>query len=74
MREIAIKSGILQQFRGRLTAWIVASLVSSIVVAGGFFVFRDTCDLTAVRLKVEENQLVDVFGRIGVRVDGLKGA
>ena len=45
MREIAIKSGILQQFRGRLTAWIVASLVSSIVVAGGFFVFRDTCDL-----------------------------
>ena len=30
--------------------------------------------VTAVRLKVEENQLVDVFGEIGVRVDGLKGA
>jgi hypothetical protein len=29
---------------------------------------------TAVRLKVEENQLVDVFGEIGFHVDGLKGA
>ena len=29
---------------------------------------------TAVRLKVEQNQLVDVFGEIGVGVDGLKGA
>ena len=29
---------------------------------------------TAVRLKVEQNQLVDVFGEIGVLVDGLKGA
>jgi hypothetical protein len=29
---------------------------------------------TAVRLKVEENQLVDVFGEICVRVDGLKSA
>jgi hypothetical protein len=29
---------------------------------------------TAVRLKVEENQLVGVFGEIGVRVDGLKSA
>jgi hypothetical protein len=27
---------------------------------------------TAVRLKVEENQLVDVFGEIGVGTDGLK--
>jgi hypothetical protein len=31
-------------------------------------------NLTAVRLKVEENQLVGVFGEIGVVVDGLKGA
>jgi hypothetical protein len=31
-------------------------------------------DDTAVRLKVEENQLVGVFGEIGVRVDGLKSA
>ena len=31
-------------------------------------------ELTAVRLKVEQNQLVDVFGEIGVLVDGLKGA
>jgi hypothetical protein len=30
--------------------------------------------ITAVRLKVEQNQLVDVFGEIGVGVDGLKGA
>jgi len=29
---------------------------------------------TAVRLKVEENQLVGVFGEIGVLIDGLKGA
>ena len=29
---------------------------------------------TAVRLKLEQNQLVGVFGEIGVRVDGLKGA
>jgi hypothetical protein len=30
--------------------------------------------VTAVRLKVEQNQLVDVFGEIGVLIDGLKGA
>jgi hypothetical protein len=29
---------------------------------------------TAVRLKVEQNQLVNVFGEIGVLIDGLKGA
>jgi hypothetical protein len=29
---------------------------------------------TAVRLKVEENQLVMVFAEIGVLVDGLEGA
>ena len=29
---------------------------------------------TTVRLKVEENQLVEVFGEIGTRVEGLKGA
>jgi hypothetical protein len=29
---------------------------------------------TAVRLKVEQNQLVGVFGEIGVLVDALKGA
>jgi hypothetical protein len=28
--------------------------------------------ITAVRLKVEENQLVGGFGKIGVLVDGLK--
>jgi len=27
-----------------------------------------------VRLKVEENQLVDIFGEIGTRLEGLKGA
>jgi len=29
---------------------------------------------TAVRLKVDENQLVDVFGEIGFHIAGLKGA
>ncbi len=29
---------------------------------------------TAVRLRVDENQLLDVFGEIRVLVDGLKGA
>ena len=29
---------------------------------------------TAVRLKLEQNQLVDVFGEIGVLVDALEGA
>jgi protein involved in plasmid replication-relaxation len=31
-------------------------------------------EITAVRLKLEQNQLVDVFGEIGARVNGLKGA
>ena len=30
--------------------------------------------ITTVRLKVEENQLVDVFGEIATRIEGLKGA
>jgi hypothetical protein len=30
--------------------------------------------ITAVRLEVEENQLVSVFGEIGILFDGLKGA
>jgi hypothetical protein len=30
--------------------------------------------ITAVRLKVEENQLVGIFSKIGVVVDALKGA
>jgi hypothetical protein len=29
---------------------------------------------SALFAKIEENQLVDVFGEIGVLVDGLKGA
>ena len=33
-----------------------------------------TSPITAVRLKVEENQLVDVLGEIGFHIDGLKGA
>ena len=31
-------------------------------------------EITAVRLKVEQNQLVGVFGEIGVVVDARKGA
>ena len=30
-------------------------------------------DPTAVRLKIEENQLVDVFSEIGIHIDALKG-
>jgi hypothetical protein len=30
--------------------------------------------ITAVRLKVEQNQLVGVFDEIGILFDGLKGA
>jgi hypothetical protein len=33
-----------------------------------------TVSITTVRLKVEENQLVDVFSEIGTRIEGLKGA
>jgi hypothetical protein len=29
--------------------------------------------LSTVWLKVEENQLIDVFGEIGTRIEGLKG-
>jgi hypothetical protein len=29
--------------------------------------------ITAVRLKVEENQLVNVFSEIGFHIEGLKG-
>jgi len=43
--QSVINRTILQQFRARRTAWIVASIVSSIVVAASFFAFRDTCDL-----------------------------
>jgi hypothetical protein len=35
---------------------------------------RSLIHITTVRLKVEENQLVGIFGEIGVLVDGLKGA
>ena len=31
-------------------------------------------EVTAVRLKVEQNQLVGVFGEIGIQVNALKGA
>ena len=44
---------------------------------GGDTVLSDNnnnTNITAVRLKVEQNQLVGVFGEIGVLVDGLKGA
>jgi hypothetical protein len=49
------------------------------IFRAGFSVFffsneRPITDNTTVRLKVEENQLVDVFGEIGFHVDGLKGA
>ena len=30
--------------------------------------------ITAVRLKVEQNQLVGVFGEVGILFDALKGA
>jgi stage II sporulation SpoE-like protein len=41
---------------------------TAVIDPGGALLF------TTVRLKVEENQLVGVFGEIGVLIDGLKGA
>jgi hypothetical protein len=38
------------------------------------FLYRHALELTAVRLKLEQNQLVDVVGEIGVLVDRLKSA
>jgi len=35
---------------------------------------RDLLVFTAVRLKLEQNQLVGVSGEIGILVDALKGA
>src|SRR5258708_1239041 len=37
-------------------------------------IYIDPSRITAVRLKVEKNQLVGIFGEIGVLVDGLKYA
>lgn len=34
---------------------------------------KDNLQGTAVRLKVEENQLVGIVGKIGVGIDGVKG-
>jgi hypothetical protein len=50
----------------------IARLGVAVWLGRGGFGHWDT--VTAVRLKVEQNQLVDVFGEIGVGVDGLKGA
>jgi hypothetical protein len=35
---------------------------------------RSICEITAVRLKVGQNQLVGVFDEIGILFDALKGA
>jgi hypothetical protein len=45
-----------------------------ILVGGNHYLNRPLTKDTAVRLKVEENQLVSVFGKISVLVDALKGA
>jgi hypothetical protein len=44
------------------------------ILAAGLRYGKYIITLTAVRLKVKENQLVNVFGEIRVRVDGLKSA
>ena len=36
--------------------------------------YKASTEITAVRLKVEQNQLVGVFDEIGILFDGLKGA
>ena len=38
------------------------------------FIVPSMAEVTAVRLKVEQNQLVGVFGKIGIQVNALKGA
>src|SRR5262249_3914292 len=45
MKQSVVEKIILREFHGRRTAWIVASIVSSILAARSFFAFRDTCDL-----------------------------
>jgi K+-transporting ATPase ATPase C chain len=56
---------------------VLLGIIYPLIVTGlSQVLFHDKANgqLTAVRLKVEENQLVGVFGGIGVCVDGLKGA
>jgi hypothetical protein len=58
MREVAIKSAILPQFRGRRTAWIVAFVLSSIVIGVSFREFRPACDLMFYPTVVARNYAV----------------
>ena len=50
-----------------VAAWQLSALART---SRADFIFR----FTAVRLKLEQNQLVDVVGEIGVLVDRLKSA
>ena len=50
------------------------SPIRRVDIEGRYESDEDKPIFTAVRLKVEENQLVDVFGEIGFHIDGLKGA
>ena len=57
-----------------LQAMMQAFVLASIDVASQTPHPHSIEDFTAVRLKVEENQLVGIFGESGVVVDALKGA
>ncbi len=72
--EIAAGTGISESRLSILLAGTADPTGDEVLILADFF----DCDYkffnTTVRLKVEENQLVGAFGKIGVRVDSLKGA
>jgi len=69
MRQTAIKEFVLQQFRGRRTAWILAPVISSVLVAAIFYALRPECDLMFYPAVVARNYAmawVCLFVFIGV--------
>ncbi len=59
--KIEIKREILHQLRGRSTTWIVAFVISSVIVAADFFAFRPTCDLMFHPAGVARNYAIAWF-------------
>jgi hypothetical protein len=61
--------------RPPMTVYTVLSLRKlSVLSCRSFDDLESQVGFTAVRLQVEENQLVAVFDEIGVPIDGLKAA
>jgi hypothetical protein len=51
----AFKHGILNQFRGRKSPWILAFVLSSLAVASHYIIFRPTCGLMFYPTEVAKN-------------------